>query len=155
MKYIFLTFLLLFSGCSIKNYEQTQTKIIIIKSTKIKFADIGYLRNSEKSIELEMFVAGHAVEKISINHLICVSEGCMSKSGFNQEYLHHSYPDDILQDIFLGSKIYDGIQSVQTSDGFEQNIVDADVNIKYSVDSESIFFKDRKNKIIIKIKDIK
>jgi len=155
MKYIFLTFLLLLSGCSIKSYEQTQAKIIIIKSPKIKFADIGYLRNSEKSIELEMFVAGHAVEKISINHLVCVSEGCMSKSGFNQEYLHHSYPDDILQDIFLGSMIYDGLDSVKTSDGFEQNILNNDVNIKYRVDSESIFFKDRKNKIIIKIKDIK
>ncbi len=155
MKYIFLTFLLLLSGCSIKNYEQTQTKIIIIKSPKIKFADIGYLRNSEKSIELEMFVAGHAVEKISINHLICVREGCMSKSGFNQEYLHHSYPDDILQNIFLGAKIYDGIESIKTLDGFEQNIHNNDVNIKYTVDSESIFFKDKKNKIIFKIKDIK
>ncbi|MBC8236906.1 MAG: hypothetical protein H8E76_01635 [Helicobacteraceae bacterium] len=155
MKYIFLSFVLLFNACSVKNYETTQTKIIIIKSPKIKFADIGYLRNSEKSIELEMFVAGHAVEKISVNHLICVREGCMSKSTFNQEYLHHSYPDDILQHIFLGYKIYDGIASVKTLDGFEQNIVNSDVDIKYKVDSESIFFKDRKNKIIFKIKDTK
>ena len=155
MKYIFLIFLLLLNGCSIKNYEQTQTKIIIIKSPKIKFADIGYLRNSKNAIELEMFVAGHGVNKISINHLICMREGCMSKSGFNQEYLHHSYPDDILQNIFLGSKIYNGIESIKTLDGFEQNIRNNDVDIKYSVDSESIFFKDKKNKIIFKIKDSK
>lgn len=155
MKYIVLFSLLFFTACSVKEYEKTQTKIIIIKSPKIKFADIGYLRNSDKSIELEMFVAGHAIEKISINHLICVREGCMSKGGFNQEYLHHSYPNDILQNIFLGNAIYDGNNMLQSSDGFEQKIVTKDVDIIYRVDSKAVFFKDRKNKILFKIKDTK
>ena len=69
MKYILISFILLFSACSTKNYEVTQTKIIIIKSPKLKFADVGYIRNSDKSIEMELFVAGQAIEKITINHL--------------------------------------------------------------------------------------
>ncbi len=155
MKYLLIAFTLLFSACSTKNYEITKTKIIIIKSPKLKFADLGYIRNSDKSIELELFVAGKAVEKFTINHLVCTSEGCMSKSGFNADYLHASYPDDILQNILLARPLYDGKNRVQTLDGFEQNINNENVSITYKVTSKSTFFKDRKNNIIFKIKDTK
>ena len=155
MKYLLVIVVLFFTACSVKNYENTQTKIIIIKSPKIKFADIGYIRNTQNSIELELFIAGNPVEKIAINHLICVSEGCMTKSSFNKEYLTFSYPDDILQNILLGYEIYEGKDKKKTDDGFEQNIKSKNVDIKYKVDSNTIFFKDKKNKIIFKIKDTK
>ena len=155
MKYLLIIFALLFSACSIKNYEITQTKIFIIKSPKIKFADVGYLRNSEKSVELELFAAGKAIEKITINHLICTSEGCMTKSNFNKDYLNESYPSGILQNILLANAIYDGKNRVQTQDGFEQKIEDENVDITYRVSSDAIYFKDKKNKIIFKIKDTK
>ena len=155
MKYILLIFTLLFSACSVKNYENTQSKLIIIKSPKIKFADLGYIRNSDKAVELELFVAGKVIEKFSVNHLICVSDGCMSKSGFNKDYLNKAYPDEILQNILLGHEIYDGKNRIKTQDGFEQIIENENVNIIYKVSSNVIFFKDRKNKIIFKIKDTK
>ena len=153
-KYFLVALTLLFTSCSIKNYEQTQTKIIIIKSPKIKFADIGYIRNSEKAIELEMFIAGQPVEKITINYLICTSEGCMSKSGFNAQYLNAAYPDDIMQNILLAREIYSGENRLKTDNGFEQKISNKNVDILYKVNSKQIFFKDKKNKIIFKIKDI-
>jgi len=155
IKYFLVTLTLLFSACSIKNYKHTQTKIIIIKSPKIKFADIGYIRNSDKAVELELFFAGQVVEKIAVNHLICTSAGCMSKSGFNEEYLNAAYPDEIMQNILLGSEIYKGKNRLKTDDGFIQEIKTNNVDIKYSVNSHQIFFKDRKNRIIFKIKDIK
>ena len=77
----------------------------------------------------------------------------MSKNGFNEDYLNSAYPETILQNILLGHEIYDGKNRVRTDDGFEQNIEDANVNIVYKVSSNVIFFKDRKNKIIFKIKD--
>lgn len=154
MKYILLVFTLFFSACSIKNYEHTQTKIVTIKSPKIKFSDMGYLRNSQKSIELELFMAGKSIEKIAINHLICVSSGCMSKSGFNKDYLNSAYPEDILQDILLSHAIYDGANLSKTAEGFTQKIKDEDVDISYRVESGGVFFKDRKNGIIFNIKDI-
>ena len=113
------------------------------------------MRNSGKAIELELFVAGHVVEKFTINHLICTNAGCMSKGGFNSSYLHASYPNDLLQNILLGRAIYSAKNRVKSADGFTQHIVTKDVDIKYKVDAKSIFFKDRKNKIIFKIKDIK
>ena len=153
MRYFLLALVFVFTACSIKNYERTQTKIIIIKSKKLKFADIGYVRNSDKSIELELFVAGKAIEKITINHLICTSEGCMSKSGFNADYLDASYTDNILQNIILGHKIYGGKNLVKTENGFEQYIKTKHVEIVYKVNSHAIYFKDKKNKIILKFKD--
>ena len=153
MKYILISFILLFSACSTKNYEVTQTKIIIIKSPKLKFADVGYIRNSDNSIEMELFVAGQAIEKITINHLICVSDGCMSKSGFNKDYLHASYPSDILQNILLSKDIYGGENKIITSDGFRQHIEDENVDILYKVTWNTTYFKDRKNNILLKIKD--
>jgi len=153
MKYILLIFLFLFSACSIKDYKFTQTKIIVIKSPKIKFSDLGYIRNSADSIELELFVAGKAIEKISVNNLICVREGCMTKSGFNKEYLNVSYPDNTLQNILLAHPIYKSDNKTLTKDGFEQYIKDENVDIRYIVKKNSTFFKDVKNKIIFKIKD--
>jgi len=154
MKYLLLIFILFFSACSVKEYQQTKTKIVIIKSPKLKFTDVGYLRNSDDAVELELFSAGVAIEKITINHLICVSAGCMSKQGFNQDYLNSVYPSDILQNILLAKPIYNAIGIVKIDDGFEQHIEDANVNIKYKVTKNITYFKDRKNHIIIKIKDI-
>lgn len=103
---------------------------------------------------MELFVAGHAVQKIEINHLICIDEGCMSKRSFNEEYLFKTYPEEILQNILLGLEIYDGKNRVKTDDGFEQRISTKDIDIVYSVTVSKIAFKDKKNKIIFKIKDI-
>jgi len=154
MKYILLILTIIFSACSVKNYEQVQSKIIIIKSSKLKFADLGYLRNTKNAIELELFVAGKVVEKFSINHLVCVSEGCMSKRNFNEKYLNAAYPDELLQNILLSKEIFDGKNRIKTLDGFEQNIENNDVNISYRVSTKSMEFKDRKNRIIFKIRDV-
>ena len=155
MKYLLLVFILFFSACSIKEYEQTKSKLFIIKSPLIKFADLGYVRNSGKVIEVELFMAGKSIKKIEINHLICVDDGCMTKSGFNEDYLHSSYPDDILQNILLGMPIYDKLNLEKNEDGFAQKIKNENVYIKYKVDNKQIFFKDIKNKIIFKIKELK
>jgi len=154
MKYVFLLLIFVLSGCSIKNYEHTEAKIITIKSPKLRFSDIGYIRHTKKAIELELFVVGHVYQRIHINHLICVNEGCMSKSSFNAEYLSASYPSSLLQNVILGREIYNGKNSLKKDDGFIQSIKNSDVDIKYSVNSHRIYFKDRKNHILIKIKDI-
>ncbi|MBT5934739.1 hypothetical protein [Sulfurimonas sp.] len=154
MKYLLITFVLFFSACSIQKYEQNKPKIIIIKTPKIKFADVGYLQYSEDALSLELFMAGKSIKTITINYLVCVDEGCMSRSTFNAEYLSASYPDKLLQNILLGKTIYNEENIYKNSDGFEQNIENDYVSIKYKVSAKEIFFKDRKNSIIFKIKDI-
>jgi len=155
VRYIFLVLFLLFSGCSLKNYKHEESKIIIIKTPKLKFSDLGYIRHNNDDVEIELFMAGVSVQKISINHLICVNEGCMLKNSFNEEYLNAEYPSNILQNILLSKMIYDGQNRVQTPSGFEQIIQTDNVDIKYRVTKNETFFKDRKNRIIFKIKDVK
>ena len=154
MKQILLIFDLLFSACSTKNYETTKTKIITIKSPKIKFSDVGYVRSSKNKIELELFIAGKSIQTFTLNHVICTNSGCMSKSAFNEEYLNKNYPSDILQNIILAQPIYDGKNIQKKDGGFEQFIADDGVEITYRVDSNGVYFRDKKNSIIFQIKDL-
>ena len=154
MKLLLLIIALFLSACSIKNYEKTDAKIIIIKSPQLKFADLGFIRNSGDAVGVELFTAGKSVKRIELNHLICVDEGCMSKSTFNREYLNQYYPDGLLQNIILGHTIYHLKNRVKIRNGFEQKIVDKNVNIIYRVTDKIIYFKDKKNSILIKIKDV-
>jgi len=151
--FIYFFIIFIFTGCSLKNYEHSEAKVIIIKSPKIKFADVGYIRHTDKNIGLELFSAGHLIQKIEINHLICLNNGCMTKSGFNEDYLYYEYPSDIMQNIILGQPIYNSKRLEKTKNGFSQIIRDGGVRIKYIVTNSSIYFKDKKNKILIKIKD--
>jgi len=64
------------------------------------------------------------------------------------------YPPSLLQNIILGHQIYDGKNSLKQDDGFIQSIKTSEVNIKYRVNSREIYFKDSKNHILIKIKEI-
>ncbi|RLA70699.1 MAG: hypothetical protein DRG24_06500 [Epsilonproteobacteria bacterium] len=147
--------LLLFGGCAFKQYVLTEPKVIILKTPKIKFADTGYVRSTGDSVEVELFTAGQVVGKIAINHLVCVQdEGCMSKSGFNESYLNEAYPDTILQHILLGKPIFDSENLKKNNAGFEQYIYRNTINIIYKVNEKQIYFKDKQNKILIKIKEI-
>lgn len=167
MKYAFLLLALFLTACSLKNYEHTESKVVIIKTPKLKFSDLAYVKHTDNAVALELFVAGKLVQKISINHLICVDDGCMSKSSFNSEYLNAEYPEEILQNIVLGLPIYSKRNYKKNSDkvnsearegslgyGFTQSVQTQNVNINYSVNSQEIYFKDKKNRIIFKIKDI-
>jgi len=147
--------LLLFGGCSLKQYEVTEPKVIVLKTPKIKFADTGYVRSTDNSVKIELFTAGQAVGKIAINHLVCVEgEGCLSKGSFNESYLNKAYPDTIMQHILLGKPIFNAQHLQRSDEGFEQRIQNKAVNIIYRVDANQIYFKDKQNRILIKIKTI-
>ena len=153
-KLLLLSLVLFLSACSFKNYEHSTSKVIIIKTPLLKFSDLGYVKRNDDSVRLELFVAGQNIQNIEINYLVCVDDGCMSKKTFNTEFLHQSYPTDILQNIVLGKKIYNAKNVVETSQGFEQKIENENVDISYRVSSSEIYFKDKKNHILFKIKDI-
>jgi len=155
MKFLFLSLsILLLNACSFKDYKYTSTNILTIKTKKFKFSDLAYIRNTDKNLEVEFFIAGKVVKQIDINYLICIDNGCITKSKFNEEYLSKYYPDEILQNIFLGNKIFDGLNYYLTPIGFKQSIKNKNIDINYSVKNKNIYFKDIKNHILIKIKRI-
>jgi hypothetical protein len=155
MRYFLVTLLLFFTACSTKSYEQTKTKLLTIKTKQFRFSDIAYLRHTNSDLELELFVAGQVFKKITINHLICVSdEGCMSKEHFNEAFLDANYPQNLLQNVLLGKPLLSGKNLRKTDNGFEQHLGSESYDIEYRVAAKEIYFKDRKNHILIKLKEL-
>jgi hypothetical protein len=153
--YILLGCVLLFSSCSVKEYQTNSAKIIILKTPKIKFADTGYIRQSGDSLQIELYSAGVPIKRIEINHLICIDdEGCIRKSSFNAEYLNENYEDDLLLHVTQGEKIFDGKNLTETDDGFKQQIKNSSYDITYRVNKREIYFKDRLNHILIRFKTV-
>ena len=144
---------LLLSGCGAKPIVESQSALVVFKSKQFKFADQGYLQSNEDMVSLELFSAGTLVGKFEIENLVCVlGEGCLIKSSFNSRFLSEAYPDDLLEHILRGKPIFEGKGIQKSEHGFEQHIVGDSYLITYKVSPKMIYFKDRYNKILIKIK---
>lgn len=146
--------LLLFSGCAIKEYHRSEAKVIILKTPQIKFADTGYIRHNGDAVQLDLYSGGVPVKRIEINHLICVDEGCLSKSSFNSEYLNEHYPDDLLLHVSQAKPIFEAKNLDKNDLGFEQNLKAKNYDITYKVNTKETYFKDRRNRILIRFKTI-
>lgn len=147
--------LFLLAGCAPKKYEKNESRLIIIKTPKLKYADLGYLRRDRDEVRLDLFVAGQLVKSIEIDTLVCVDEGCIRKSVFNAEYLHPSYPDDLLLNVLLARPIFEKASMQITDEGFIQKLKSAEYNITYTIENGNIYFKDKKNRLLIKISKTK
>ena len=142
-------------GCAPKQYAVNKSCLIVLKTPKIKFADVGYLRRNADEVRADLFVAGQLVQSIEISTLVCVDDGCLSKSQFNEDYLHASYPDDLILNVLLGRPIFNRASLQKTDGGFIQNLKSAEYNITYKVEYDNIYFKDRQNRFLIKISKTK
>ncbi|MBD3809409.1 MAG: hypothetical protein IE884_02655 [Sulfuricurvum sp.] len=98
----------LFGGCGTKHFTVNEPKLITLKTPKLKLADTGYIRHDGSAVEVELFAAGVAVEKITIDGDVCVSAGCMDEGKFVKEYLYPDYPRDTMRQVLLGKDIFEG-----------------------------------------------
>ena len=147
-----LVIVLILGGCGAKPFVKRDAATIIFKTPKIKFADAGYVRSNDDLVTLELFSAGQAVGKFEIENLVCVEgEGCMRKSSFNAEYLSAYYPDNLMENVLRSKPIYEGMNLELSDHGYQQYIENEKVSIIYKVSNKQIYFKDRKNSILIKI----
>lgn len=157
LKFFILSALLIFSfsACSIKNYEHSEPKLITFKTKKIRYSDLGFIRHSGDALQLDLFTAGSQVYRFEINRMICTAQGCIRKSKFNEEHFDDKYYNDFLQNVILGKPIFKGKNLIKTDSGFEQNIIlVGEYNISYKVSQNKIYFKDRVNKILLKIQSV-
>jgi hypothetical protein len=133
----------------------SEPKIITFKTPKLKFADTGYIRHEGEVVEAELFTAGVAVEKITIDDKVCVSAGCMSEEAFVRDYLSPEYPTDTLRRILLGEPIFEGINMSEQCGGARTQYIRNDkMDIVYRLKRDETYFKDRTNGMIIKITDL-
>ncbi len=143
-------------GCATKPYAVSEPKMITLKTPKLKFSDMGYLRSDGEAVEVELFAAGMAVEKITINGEVCVRAGCMGEEKFVKEYLCPDYPSDTMRSVLLGRDIFGGLGKEEMCDGrLFQFIRNDGMDILYRRGEGEIYFKDRLNGLVIKITDLK
>ncbi|MCH9739756.1 MAG: hypothetical protein K0U38_02795 [Epsilonproteobacteria bacterium] len=150
--------LLLLHGCTGKQLiseKNQESALITIKTPKMKYSDMGFIYKKSDLVKVEIYSMGQPLVSIDINALnICMSLfKCMEKKDFNANVLHSSYPDTLLENIFQGNAIFEKRGITQNSNGFTQNIKKEDLyDITYSVISSERIFRDKINKILIKVK---
>jgi len=150
---LIISFLL--SACTPKEYVTQNSAFIMFKTPTFKYADMGFIYENEEEIKVEIYGSGQALTSLDISETsVCMSLlECMGKSAFNQEVLSGMYPEDILENIFRGKPLFNGLGLEKKGTGFTQKIAKKDkYNIDYSVLNNEIIFRDTINTIDIKIK---
>jgi hypothetical protein len=146
----------LISGCSSHHFTISQPKLITLKTPKIKYSDMGYLRYDNDAVQVELFTAGVSIEKITLDNDVCVSAGCMNEERFVKEYLNPAYPSDTMRKITQNMDIFGGEGKRESCGGnIYQYIRNDAMDIVYKRTAGEIYFKDRLNNLLIRIEDVK
>lgn len=149
-------FILVMSGCSSHHFTISEPKLITLKTPKIKYSDMGYIRYDNDAVQVELFTAGVSIEKITLDDGVCVSAGCMSEEKFVKEYLYEGYPKDTMRRIIQGGDIFNGEGKSEMCNGIlYQYIRNDEIDILYRRKVGEIYFKDRLNGLLIQLKEIK
>ena len=149
--------LFLFSACT-GQPKKEESAFIVLKTAKMKYADMGFIQDSSSKLKVEMYTAGQPLVSIEINGMnICMSAfECMEKKDFNKKLLSQHYPDTLLENIFRAKAIFSGENVEKKSDGFTQKIKKDELyDITYTVVSGERKFRDTINKILIKVREQK
>ena len=155
---IFITSLLLLSGCTGKQLVQIQNQesaLITFKTPSMQYSDLGFIYKGSNFVKVEIYTMGQPLMNLDINALnICMSLlQCMEKPDFNAKVLHPAYPATLLENIFKAQPIFNGKGMSQSSNGFTQTIQkEQSYDIRYTVVSDERIFRDTINKILIKVK---
>lgn len=146
--FLIFSFGLCFSGCLSSLPKKSSAVFLSIKTESIKFSDAAFIAKSKDAFILNGYYAGKPILNIDFERLVCLDKICMNKGEFNARYLHYSYYDNFLLDLINAQKL--SLNNLKTQDlknGFEQTNDD----ITYKVNDKKIYFKDKKNKILVQI----
>jgi len=151
---LFVTIFLI--GCSQKApFKSSTAYYVVMKNAQIAVADTGFIKKDEHRLNLQLFSASTPIFNLHVKDDICVEYTCVSKKKFNLDFFGVSHYDDFLEDLLNLKPIYSKKNLKKIENGFEQKIKTANFNITYRVKSGNLYFKDRKNRILIKLKELK
>ena len=146
IKHIFI-YLIIFAGCSTRDYSIKSLYIVTIKSPELKYSDLGTISKSGEDVAIELFAFGNKILDLKLEKLITINGNILPPSIFYSKYLKTDYPDETIKQIFLGQPIFNSKNLKKDDGGFEQRI---DEFIFYKVSSQETLFRDSKKNITIK-----
>ncbi|BCD67421.1 hypothetical protein NitYY0918_C0312 [Nitratiruptor sp. YY09-18] len=144
---------LLLSGCVSKQIQRSEPVSFVFKTPVLKIAASGFLQKG-RIIKLQGYDAGQPILELILAKRVCINSKCMSYAMFNKRVLYPAYPPFIIRNIVTGKPIFNGQNLEKRGDGFVQEITSKQFAIIYRVKKDVIYFKDRKNRILIKIKEL-
>lgn len=147
----------LFFGCSNKAVQNQQSVLVTMKTQQMKFSDMGFLYDGTNVLKMEIYTSGQPLVDLEINSQnICLSLlTCMDKKEFNQQVLNEHYPETLLENVFRAKPIFNAQHLEKHTEGFSQTIFEAaKYDIEYKVVRGDRVFRDKINKILIKVREI-
>ena len=151
-----LAILSLFNACVGIKPKKEESAFIVLKTPKIRYADMGFITASPTDVKVEIYGAGQPLLQLAIGGLnICMSTfKCMEKQTFNEQVLNGAYDKDLLENIFRGEPIFKGENMKRDKDGsFSQKLTKENLyDISYRVNQKERVFRDKLNKILIKVR---
>jgi len=141
-------------GEELLNKTTAKSYVTTLKTKKFAFSDAGFMRNQDGVIDLQILALGKPLLKLKISDDICMDHFCRTKEEFNMHYLSADYPPNLINNVLSSQPIMDGRNMKKTTNGFMQRIIDPRFDIKYKITPGSIYFKDLKNGIIIKLREL-
>jgi len=139
----------------IMNPELSQSYVATMKTKKFSYSDAAFMQEENGVIDLQILNAGKPLVTLKISSDICVNHNCISKEEFNHEYLSSAYPNDLINNVLTKKPIFEGKNLRQITGGFMQRLQSSQYDIKYKTTPGSIYFKDLKNNIVIKLRRLK
>jgi hypothetical protein len=140
-------FLILFLGCSYK----TTPVYAIVKTPFFKASDAGFLEEGVNYKKLIIYKDGNIPVKIMVyKDKVCINKNCFSKYMFIKR-LSSDYPKNLLDLILNKQKIKNLGKITKLKNGFLQK----NNRFFYLVTKNKVLFKDKKNNIVIMIKELK
>ncbi|CAA6811167.1 MAG: Unknown protein [uncultured Sulfurovum sp.] len=153
---LIITLAFALTACTGKDAKKQESAFIVMKTEKIKFADMGFIYNSPSLLKVEVYAAGQPLVDLQIHdENICLSLlKCMDKKDFNKDVLVAEYPVTLLENIFRAKPIFSEKNLEKVEGGFQQKISKEGVyDISYSVVSGNRVFRDTISKILIKVRE--
>jgi hypothetical protein len=148
--------LLLFSGCAYKRpYTSSKPYYIVIKSPQMAVAATGFIKKDNTRLNLQLFSAGTVLLDLHVEENVCSRYVCLSRESFNKEFFGVRHYEEFIDELFNLKPIYGEKNLEKLKNGFEQKIVTNSYDITYRVENENLYFKDKKNKILIKLRELK
>lgn len=155
LKLILFVGFFFYTGCSVREpVHQSLPYLISIKTPQMAFSDTGFINESTTQSQLQIFNAGTLVLNIEIGQNICIDGTCLSKEDFNKRFFGAVHYADLLENIIHQKALFEGIGYTKTSEGFSQQINLPDAMIDYRVANGSLFFKEAKHNILIRLKPL-
>jgi hypothetical protein len=144
----------LFSGCAPKTFEHKFSAHITLKTQKLRHSDMGFIYRDKSYVKAQIYKFGAPVFTLRMHGNICIENACYTYERFNETFLHPSYPKGLIRNVFSAKAIFNGKNLVTTKEGFEQKLQSSTYEIFYEVSKDLIRLHDKKNSIIIQIKNI-